>query len=325
MAPTTRSKQSTPVLEAEESTSKSTATSLGLAEGELKQRMREGSRSRTRDEVWDPKYAVDLAYGLANGDHFGHMLTLPANDTRTTTVDENVFLFVPNLIGYTRVITAAASLFFMPYHPKACTLLYSVSCMLDVVDGQAARALGQTSRFGAVLDMVTDRVYPAYSMLFMFLITLDFSSHYIHMYSSLTTGSTSHKTVTSDVSRILWYYYNDSRTLFVFCFANELFFVCLYLNHYWTTPLMTNFPIPTALLTSDLTAAHPKLVGGVINVLKNLNWPQVVAAMTFPICAGKQIINVVQFWKASKILVGVDLAERRAARELKLATQLRAQ
>lgn len=144
-------------------------------------------------------------------------------------------------------------------------------------------------------------------------------------FRSLTTGSTSHKTVTSDVSRILWYYYNDSvrifyqrptkpilihltlkkkkkRTLFVFCFANELFFVCLYLNHYWTTPLMTNFPIPTALLTSDLTVAHPKLVGGVINVLKNLNWPQVVAAMTFPICAGKQIINVVQFWKASKIV-----------------------
>jgi hypothetical protein len=27
--------------------------------------------------------------------------------------------------------------------------------------------------------------------------------------SSLVTGSKSHKTVTSDVSRILWYYYND--------------------------------------------------------------------------------------------------------------------
>lgn len=65
---------------------------------------------------------------------------------------------------------------------------------------------------------------------------------------------------------------------------------------------MANFPIPTALLTSEFTASHPKLVGGVINVLRNLNWPQVVAAMTFPICAGKQIINVVQFWKASKIV-----------------------
>ena len=72
-------------------------------------------------------------------------------------LDENVFLFVPNLIGYARVVLAAASLFFMPWHPKFCTCLYTVSCLLDAVDGQAARALGQTSKFGAVLDMVTDR------------------------------------------------------------------------------------------------------------------------------------------------------------------------
>jgi CDP-diacylglycerol--inositol 3-phosphatidyltransferase len=45
----------------------------------------------------------------------------------------------------------------MPYHPKMCTLLYGVSCLLDAVDGMAARALDQTSKFGAVLDMVTDR------------------------------------------------------------------------------------------------------------------------------------------------------------------------
>jgi len=45
----------------------------------------------------------------------------------------------------------------MSTHPKYCTALYAVSCLLDAVDGQAARALGQTSKFGAVLDMVTDR------------------------------------------------------------------------------------------------------------------------------------------------------------------------
>lgn len=45
----------------------------------------------------------------------------------------------------------------MSYHPKYCTLAYCISCLLDAVDGQAARALGQTSKFGAVLDMVTDR------------------------------------------------------------------------------------------------------------------------------------------------------------------------
>lgn len=89
---------------------------------------------------------------------------------------ENVFLFVPNLIGlyygstssirsssltsapgYTRVILAGLSMHFMNYHPKYCTLAYCVSCLLDAADGHAARALNQTSKFGAVLDMVTDR------------------------------------------------------------------------------------------------------------------------------------------------------------------------
>ena len=79
-----------------------------------------------------------------------------------TSIDENVFLFVPNLIGYLRVVTAAASLYYMPIHPKACLLLYFVSCILDAVDGQAARALNQTSKFGAVLDMVTDRLAVAH-------------------------------------------------------------------------------------------------------------------------------------------------------------------
>lgn len=45
----------------------------------------------------------------------------------------------------------------MPSHPKLFTALYFLSSILDVADGQAARALKQTSKFGAVLDMVTDR------------------------------------------------------------------------------------------------------------------------------------------------------------------------
>ena len=39
-----------------------------------------------------------------------------------------------------------------------------------------------------------------------------------------------------------------------------------------------------------------------------------MAFVTFPIFLLKNIINLVQLWKASKILVGVDLAERAAAR-----------
>ena len=86
---------------------------------------------------------------------------------------ENVFLFLPNLIGYVRIALAFASLQYMPMyvgcslrsvhaadirrHPRTCALLYSISCLLDAADGWAARKYDQSSSFGAVLDMVTDR------------------------------------------------------------------------------------------------------------------------------------------------------------------------
>ena len=46
---------------------------------------------------------------------------------------------------------------YMNHHPKYSTVAYCVSQLLDAVDGHAARYLGQASKFGAVLDMVTDR------------------------------------------------------------------------------------------------------------------------------------------------------------------------
>ncbi|KAJ6596830.1 CDP-diacylglycerol-inositol 3-phosphatidyltransferase [Mycena vulgaris] len=221
-----------------------------------------------------------------------------------TAQSENVFLFVPNLIGYLRIILAAVSLHYMSYHPVRCTITYCVSCLLDAVDGQAARALGQTSKFGAVLDMVTDRcttscllcylssAYPDYALCFQFLIALDFSSHYMHMYSSLVTGSRSHKLVTGDVSKILWWYYNDPFTLFVVCAGNELFFVSLYLMKWTVTPI----GLPT-------------------NLLSTLTYAGLFALLSGPVFITKNVINVVQLWKASKILVGVDIAERKKARE----------
>lgn len=48
-----------------------------------------------------------------------------------------------------------------------------------------------------------------------------------------------------------------------------------------------------------------------------LTYPEVMALLTGPVFLLKNIINVVQLWKASKILVGVDLAERAAARAAK--------
>ncbi|KAG0035769.1 CDP-diacylglycerol-inositol 3-phosphatidyltransferase [Podila clonocystis] len=213
--------------------------------------------------------------------------------------DENVFLFIPNLIGYLRIILAGVSLYYMPSHPKTCMFLYSLSCLLDAVDGQAARYFDQCSKFGAVLDMVTDRcttacllcylasTYDNYAVLFQFLIALDVSSHYMHMYSSLTSGATSHKKISETGNPILKAYYTNNLVLFGFCFANELFFVVLYLLSF-------------VKFESSPYVWYTLLA---------------VALITGPVCAGKQIINCIQFVNASQALAQLDLDERTKAKK----------
>ena len=48
--------------------------------------------------------------------------------------------------------------------------------------------------------------------------------------------------------------------------------------------------------------------------MEGLTWPELIALLCFPVSVLKNIVNIVQLWKASKILVGVDLAERAKAR-----------
>ncbi|CAM0136318.1 phosphatidylinositol synthase 1 (CDP-alcohol phosphatidyltransferase1) [Umbelopsis sp. WA50703] len=204
----------------------------------------------------------------------------------------SVFFFVPNLIGYSRIILAAISLYYMPIHPKVCVTLYCISCLLDAVDGTAARYFNQCSKFGAVLDMVTDRctttcllcflsnAYPSYTLIFQALISLDFSSHYIHMYSSLVDGASSHKNISQSSNPLLRAYYTNNVVLFIMCAGNELFFVALY------------------LFAADGTWSF-----------FGMDFRMIVALLTFPICAGKQIISVIQFIGASKVLARIDVAE----------------
>jgi CDP-diacylglycerol--inositol 3-phosphatidyltransferase len=125
--------------------------------------------------------------------------------------------------GYARIFLAFASLYYMPIHPRTCSILYSISCLLDALDGIAARRYDQSTSFGAVLDMVTDRcttscllvflaqAFPRWSIMFQFLISLDLASHYIHMYASLKMGGsdTSHKKVDESRSWILHLYYTN--------------------------------------------------------------------------------------------------------------------
>lgn len=125
--------------------------------------------------------------------------------------------------GYVRIFLAIGSLYYMPLHPRTCTLLYSISCLLDALDGYAARYYEQSTRFGAVLDMVTDRcttscllvflssAFPRWAIIFQGLISLDFASHYIHMYTTLVMGGAeqSHKDIDKNRSWILSLYYTN--------------------------------------------------------------------------------------------------------------------
>ncbi|TIA88250.1 hypothetical protein E3P81_03538 [Wallemia ichthyophaga] len=254
-----------------------------------------------------------------------------AHDAQANEQEENIYLFVPNLIGYLRIVFAALAVYCMKNHPKVCAVLYCISAILDVADGMAARAFNQTSKLGGVLDMVTDRcsttclmvflssAYPDWFNVFQFLIALDFSSHFIHMYASLVTGATSHKLIQSEVSKILWLYYNNRITLFIFCAGNEIFFVALYLVYTSKLPTLGISPeivhaVVPALVKEQISAA---LLDGVSAYVAGMTLAHIVAIFSFPICLVKQIINFVQFWKASKTLVGVDLSERANNRQKK--------
>lgn len=154
---------------------------------------------------------------------------------------KTVVWYIPNQIGYMRVLTAIISLFTMRNHPVFTMSVYGVSCLLDALDGTMARKYNQVSHLGAVLDMVTDRcttsslicflavMYPKWCVAFQLLISLDLSSHYMHMNASLTDGQSSHKQVGKESSKLLHWYYTRRDVLFTICAFNELFYMGLYL------------------------------------------------------------------------------------------------
>eukprot|EP00794_Sanderia_malayensis_P014230 gene14231-15714_t len=183
--------------------------------------------------------------------------------------------------GYARVIFAFVAFYFMPTSPVIATSFYVTSGLLDAFDGYAARALGQASRFGAVLDMLTDRCattcllvvlayfYPAWMLMFQFLISLDIASHWAQMYSSLIRGSSSHKNMEEKTHPLLKLYYTSRPVLFVMCAGNELFYTMLYLLYFGNGPTLS-------IATLDIGL-----------------W-KLLAVLCFPVCAVKNLISIVQ-------------------------------
>ncbi|CAM4748603.1 unnamed protein product [Rotaria magnacalcarata] len=211
---------------------------------------------------------------------------------------DNIFLFIPNIIGYVRIFLSIASFYFMPTHPIITVLCYLTSELLDALDGHAARALGQSTKFGAMFDMLIDRCstmclcfvlamfYPSWALFFQLWAAIDVASHWLHLHAATVKGSESHKKIDLSGNPVLRLYYTSRKVLFTMCAGNELWFSMVYLLHFGEGPGVITYDAYTIGL-----------------------WRIILYAVT-PIMALKQIISLIHLYTAALDMAAIDEAER---------------
>ncbi|KAK9753164.1 CDP-alcohol phosphatidyltransferase [Popillia japonica] len=212
--------------------------------------------------------------------------------------EENIFLFYPNIIGFARVILAIISFYYMSTNYILSSVCYITSALLDAVDGIAARHFNQSTKFGAILDQLTDRVgtmclcavlahfYPNYMFFFLISMGIDVACHWIYLHTSLLQGKASHKFVDLSSNPIMHHYYSNRNFLFFMCMGNEMFYCTLYLLYF--TP-------------------GPSIFG--MSLFKMLLY------ISTPIALAKSFISIVHCCVAAKNLSIIDVNERKALRE----------
>lgn len=71
-------------------------------------------------------------------------------------------LTVPTMLTLLRIalVPVLVVVFFLPYNWSnlACVIIFVAAAVTDIADGAIARSTGQTSRFGAFLDPVADKI-----------------------------------------------------------------------------------------------------------------------------------------------------------------------
>ncbi|XP_064900381.1 CDP-diacylglycerol--inositol 3-phosphatidyltransferase isoform X2 [Columba livia] len=152
------------------------------------------------------------------------------------------------------------------------------------------------TRFGAMLDMLTDRLssmcllvnlallYPATAALFQLSMALDVASHWLHMHCTTLEGGASHKDVGGEGHPLLRLYYTNKPLLFALCAGNEAFYCGLYLVKF-----------------SD----GPRVLPGAPGLFRLLLW------VATPMAALKFLLNLLQLGGAAARLAALDAAARR--------------
>lgn len=183
---------------------------------------------------------------------------------------------------------------------KLFSLLYFVSFVCDALDGWFARKFNQASTFGAVLDMVTDRVSTACllvilsqvyrpGLVFLSLLALDISSHWLQMYSTFLVGKTSHKDVKDSSSWLFKLYYGNRMFMGYCCVSCEVLYITLFL-------LARNQA--ESLIDVLVNAATTSWIYLVLLALLLFGW------------AIKQFVNVIQMKTAADACVLYDINKK---------------
>ena len=205
----------------------------------------------------------------------------------------NIFLWIPNILDYLRVVFAVAGFYFGKTCPIFFLITYFISFSLDLFDGLAARHFNQCSRLGGTLDMVIERIstagllmllsqlYTDYSHWFIFLMMLDIGSHWLQTHSAMMGDNLkthiNHKSLNENFL-IVRLYYTNKYCLFSVCLFAEVFLLLLYLKFFY------------------------------VECFRSWSLSLLVFAC-FLVYSLKQYISVIQMISAAKRIVSVDLKE----------------
>eukprot|EP00850_Spirogloea_muscicola_P014384 SM000103S09476 [mRNA] locus=s103:110662:114147:- [translate_table: standard] len=257
----------------------------------------------------------------------------------------SIYLYVPNLIGYARILINVAA-FAHAFSDKAVFVsLYLLSFVLDYFDGLFARLLKQSSTLGQVLDMVTDsltvcrsivggrgrvstaallvvltHLYKSWFGVLVLLLGLDIASHWLQMFSSLLSSKLTHKDVADNESAILRLYYTFRPFMGYCCIGAEVFYLSLYLldDPYYHKGF-SHIPIPSPANNCPFSIKHSILVTLFLCSLSDVDVPALhstgivalLAYISLPGCLIKQLVNIAQAKSAADAIVQFDINKRR--------------
>ncbi|KAL9980296.1 hypothetical protein ACROYT_G008859 [Oculina patagonica] len=166
---------------------------------------------------------------------------------------QKIYFFVPNLIGYVRIVLNLAAFYFMLHKPFLTIILhFTGGILLDVADGVSARYFNQCSSYGDLLDFLVDRCgrigmmmalcvfYPQYLFVFQLLVCLEITGSLSNYYrcALLTHSNNTFKKTCSYDPWLLRIFFEEPITTLVII-GQDMCVAMFYLLHFSPGPAVT--------------------------------------------------------------------------------------